>query len=208
MNIVRSVVLASVVICCLSYRALAGWVGDSDGGREFTNSFGGFIGYNMLQKGFTGYTNYASFGADWYMISDDSLYSVNAEDQWKDNIFYRVSFDYFPLVVPEGNYGASEDMVALSGDALYSIYHNEKVRCFAGMGIGAYLDRISVDTPATGKLSSQYFYPGLKSSVGAIFRVYEDYEVIPEIRTHWIYTVNNYFTVNTVVQVGFARRFK
>lgn len=177
------------------------------GGKSEKNLFlSGNLGFNSLSKGYPGYSNYFSLGADLYIVPEPKISALLPS--WKDNFFYRVSVDYFPLIVPDGTYNTNEDIFGLSGDILYSIYKSKKKKLFAGVGLGGYFDWVRVDTPATGSRSATYWFFGLKPSLGYAIRVSPDIELIPEIRAHFIWTANDYFATNTVYQIGVCYQIK
>jgi hypothetical protein len=159
------------------------------------------IGLNLLQKGFPGYTNNYCVGADFYMSSE-----ALGESWWSA---WRLSSDYFPLVVPEGVYGTTEDMFDISFSKVYifPLTESQRSQLFTGIGIGLYGDWIRLDTPATGAMSNISYYPGLSASFGIRIKLKGSMELVPEIRSHFVYTANNYFTVNTSIGLGVLWRF-
>ncbi len=199
-------VVFALAVCCS--HASAGWSDNDDEAGSYGTALAVSAGYNTLQQGFVGYTPNAALGVDWYLLPDEAPYNVPDCDLWKEDLFYRISFDYFPMSVPSGNYGTSEDIAGLSGDVLFYAYRGKAVNIFLGIGVGYFLDAISVDTPATGRMSSQYYYFAAKPSLGLTYKISDNYDLIPEVRSYWMYTVNNYFTVNTVYQLALCRRFK
>jgi hypothetical protein len=111
------------------------------------------------------------------------------------------------LLTPEGTYNTTEDIVGLTGDVLYPVYRCRNAAAFIGLGLGGYYDRISVDTPASGSLAASYLFFGFKPSLGVRIRLGPSVELIPEVRSHFLYTVNGYLANTTAFQVGICWHF-
>jgi hypothetical protein len=184
----------------------AWYSGDVGAGDRDTNLYlSANAGINSPQKGFDNYKNYLYAGADLYFIPEGDLAALEGYN-WRDNFFYRASFDYILLDVPDGTNGTSEDLFALSFDLLYSVYKGEKTGLFIGIGIGGYYDFVSVDTPATGKVSASYFNLGYRPCVAFPIRVGRDTELVPEARFHNIFYSSGYYPSLVTYHLGL--RFK
>jgi hypothetical protein len=204
-NYSLALAITFITLICSPVRAF--WEQDQYQNWKTRLFVSGDLGYNFLQKGYPGYQNGLFLGTDLYiklpMSSEDTWGS-----KWKENLIYRVSFQYFPLTVPEGVYNTTEDLFSFSADLLVRVYDVGTVNLFAGLGLGMYIDWIRLDTPGTGKRSSQYYYWGLKPSIGARIKYNEDIEIIPEIRANFVNTMNAYFATNTSINIGIVKRIK
>jgi hypothetical protein len=158
-------------------------------------------GLNLLQRGFPQYTNNYCVGADLYIPS-----RAAGEIWWSA---WRVSFDYFPLIVPEGVYGTTEDLFDLSFSKVlfYPINERETSMFFGGLGFGVYGDWVRLDTPATGYMSHISYHPGLSVSLGWRAKLSNSLEIVPELRSHFAYVAREYFTVNTSIGIGLLWQF-
>ena len=167
----------------------------------------GNIGINALQKGYAGYKDNIYLGSDLYIMPEQKTFLYGKAD-WKEKMFYRVSFEFFPLIVPDGVYKTTEDMLAFTGDLMYSAYRTPNVNVFAGLGLGIYDDWIRVNTPATGAVSGMSWFFGIKPSIGAGFKVSPSIEIIPEIRMHYLFAGKGYLATNMTYQTAICWRIK
>lgn len=165
-------------------------------------------GYNVLLEGFDGYDDLGNFGFDLYADPPEAKKFGSGATE---NLLMRISSDWFPLQVPEGVNGLKEDIYALNADCLYRINVNRDRMLsswnpFLGFGIGLYQDRISLDTPATGKVTGTENYFGVNLSAGVLPPVFSEslpFRLIPEIRYHRI-KFESAFVTSMVYQVGIA----
>jgi hypothetical protein len=169
-------------------------------GKQRYNVLSLNAGQNYFQKGFPGYGNSQYFGADFYMPRG----SIGTH--WWSRYSWRLSADYFPLVLPEGVYGTTEDLFDVSISQIYFFPVNDACTStiFAGIGFGGYFDQIRLDTPATGARSNTSFFPGASLSAGWGYKLTDSIELVAEGRTHFLYVSRDYFTVNTSVHLGLA----
>ncbi len=170
-----------------------GWVGAKEPVIK-TFAVGGSLGMNYLQRGYDSYKkNYPDFGVDLKVIRKRETQTTLYD--------YRISFEYFPLVVPEGTYGLTEDIYAFSGALLFNFYHHEYFTSYAGIGPGLYLDHIRLDTPVSGEKSTMYAYVGVNASVGLIINTKYGFKIYPEVRYHSM-SGQGYFTTHMSIQCG------
>src|SRR5437588_3245960 len=73
-------------------------------------------GYNKLLTGYEGYENLGNLGLDLYIQPPRE---TPQRTSWYHNVLFRFSFDYFPLQVPKGNFGLTEDIYSLNFSFLY-----------------------------------------------------------------------------------------
>lgn len=166
-------------------------------------------GLTSMQNGYDNYEDYYYFGGDLYIFVEPGIYRLGRAS-WKDNFFYRVSLEYFPLIVPNGVYNTCEDIYSFTGDMLYPFYKNRKetFRSFIGLGVGGYIDYILTDTPATGKVSATNFFFGLKGSIGMAMNISKYTLLVPEVRLHYMYTVDGYMASHMTYQMGLCWYWK
>jgi hypothetical protein len=166
------------------------------------------IGYNQLLKGYQGYENLGNAGVDLYVLRRPPEVE---EPKGSDRLGFRISADYFPLQVPEGVYNTTEDIFSLNAAVLYrfySLYRPEQTQYipFVGIGAGAYRDVVTVDTPASGKVSGTHSYLGFSGSLGVFLPVMGAVRFAPEIRLHALRIPDNGLALNMTYQVAASLR--
>ncbi len=167
-------------------------------------------GYNQLLKGYKGYDNLGNAGIDLYMRP--GRLRVEAPG-WKEHLMFRLSADYFPLQVPEGVYGLTEDMYGISGALLFKAFtlsrpESDQWVPFLGIGVGHYLDRVTLDTPASGKIAGTHNHFGANASLGLFTPVFFGrLHLIPEIRFHTLKIPDDSWSMNLTYQAGLAFQF-
>jgi len=124
-------------------------------------------GKNKLLKGYEGYDDLGNAGVDLYI----SRVKDGIKSGWADNILSRLSFDYFPLQVPKGVLNLEEDMFSVNFSLLYQFKKPDNFDVprfipFLGVGIGTYQDRVTLNSPATGRVEGKTNSFGLLASVG------------------------------------------
>lgn len=144
------------------------------------------LGYNNMMKGYDGYENLGNFGLDFYIQRRSGH-----KDSWGRNLYLRLSMDYAPLQVPEGNNGLTEDLYGANASLLYMFNKIGRFRPswipFIGGGYGAYRDVVELDTRATGKITTKESYHGFVASFGVSLpnmKLGIPFRLIPEIRYH------------------------
>lgn len=159
-----------------------------------TFAIGGSLGMNYLQRGYDSYKkDYPDFGVDLKVIRKRATQSTLYD--------YRISFEYFPLVVPEGTYGLTEDIYSISGSVLFNFYRHKYFTSYAGIGPGLYLDHIRLDTPVSGEKSTMYAKIGLNASVGMIINTKYGFKIYPEVRYHTMFS-QKYMASHMSIQCG------
>jgi hypothetical protein len=146
-------------------------------------------GYNQLLSGYDDYSNLGNVGLDLYF---KAARPVNRTARFTDHLIYRLSIDYFPLQVPEEINGVTEDIYAVSINMLYRFqdlrYRERDIGWipFVGFGFGYYLDRLTLDTPASGKKTGTHTMVGGSVSLGAFSPLVfgDTIRLAPEIRLH------------------------
>ena len=139
---------------------------------------GGLIGYNYLFGGYNNYKDNLILGGECKL----RLLSANGIE----NLSYRLYFDYFPMIVPDGNYNLQEDIFSVNIGAIYNILPDRRFDPFIGIGIGLYLDWIRFDTPASDYISNTYTFFGFNVSVGCEISITKKISIIPESMMHFI----------------------
>jgi hypothetical protein len=167
-------------------------------------------GYNQLLKGYKGYENLGNAGLDLYVRPSRSYLE---DPGWKDRLIFRLSVDYFPLQVPEGVYGITEDIYGLHGAIMVRFHRlsfpeTRQWVPFTGVGLGTYFDQVTLDTPATGKVSGIHRSLGANASIGLFSpRMGSRWQIIPEIRFHILKIPDAAWSMNMTYQVGLAYWF-
>lgn len=153
------------------------------------------VGYNKLLKGYDGYKNLGNAGADLYIHNPQEKVG---DFDWSDHFAFRFSFDYFPLQVPEGVNGVTEDIFAYSGAVIYKFFRkgdlNPRWIPMLGVGAGLYEDRITLDTKATGKVTGKQKLFGENASLALVtpeVKLLIPVRFIPEVRYHRIKNVRD-----------------
>lgn len=143
-----------------------------------------FAGYNMLIDGYEGYKNLGNAGVElWLQPYDVSI----EEPTWRTNRFYfRLSAEWMPLQVPAGNYGITEDIYAGTAQIIYRFRMEDRGEWspFIGFGAGQYIDRITLDTPASGKVSGNHSHFGMNGSAGIFLPPVGPFRLAAEARYH------------------------
>lgn len=156
---------------------------------------GGYGGYNVLLTGYHQYENGLSGGVEWRLheMDGDRLQLIG----------FSVGLENFPMNVPPGTNGTSEDLMNVNGAMLFFPIADPSFALYAGVGVGAYLDWTRIHTPATGALSSAATFIGLSPRIGLEW-TWGDVVVIPEIRLHYLLTPSrgSYSVVHYAFQVG------
>jgi len=181
-----------LLLSVLTASGRAQWYSNKVSGKSDTRFLAGLnAGINTLnQANYPGYTDFYNFGLDVLILPDYSRSSEKGmfekkRDAWVKNIYYRVSIDYFPLIVPDGTYGTVHDIYGYSISAIYGFLNRKKINAFAGFALGSYNDRITVTTPNVNSTSS-FSNIGFNISLGMGFEPIPLVRIVPEIRQHFI----------------------
>jgi len=166
------------------------------------------VGYNKLLVGYEGYGNNFNLGGDVYL---EAPRETRFPSVWHHNFLFRVSAEHFPMKVPEGVLGLKEDIFSLNGALLYQFRTIDGLKGsnwvpFVGLGMGLYVDRVSLDTPATGKINSSHNSVGLNGSIGLRMprmKFIIPFRLIPEVRYHRIQVPRGWVT-NATYQLGIS----
>ena len=104
----------------------------------------------------------------------------------------------------------TEDLMAVTGGMFYKFsFKNSNFKPFLGAGVGAYIDTLTIDTPATGVKSGSYSQMGFNLSAGMIYHFNSRFDVIlPEFRYHMIYYSGSYLVTNYSLQVAIKVKLK
>lgn len=139
---------------------------------------GGLFGYNYLNRGYDKYSNNFMFGTEFKirLLSGNEI----------ENLSYRLYFDYFPMIVPDGTYNLQEDIYNINIGTVYNFLPDKVINPFLGAGSGMYFDWIRYDTPASGYISNTYTYFGFNLSAGAEISIIKKISLVPEARIHFI----------------------
>lgn len=143
-------------------------------------------GYNKLLSGYEGYEDLGNIGLDLYLrrVSSESFTS------WVNHLIFRLSLDYFPLQVPSGLNGITEDLYSANFSILYEIPSIGRKQfwfpIFLGAGYARYQDKITIDNSTSGKVSDKNNYNGFVFSWGANLPAYKyfPFKTVPEMRYH------------------------
>ena len=198
----KSILLILISVLIFANPLFASWYFKSAANMETNFYLSGFYGTNKMGQGYENYKNYSLSGADLYILREKLFMDLD-KPNWKEKISYRVSFEYQPLVVPEGNYNTTEDIYVIAGDLLYSLWRPKGFWLFFGLGGGLYADKIKINTPATGNKSYTYYNPGFRPFLGCGLNLGKNVQLVPEMRMHYIWTVSTYFSKSTSYQLGF-----
>jgi len=161
-------------------------------------------GLNKMVSGYDNYEDLGKVGIDVYFRPP--LPTVGALT-WKDKMMFRASVDYFPLQVPDGTFGLTEDIYALTGTMIikrqnFFFDEADQLIPFLGIGAGIYWDRIELDTPASGKVTGMDAYFGVTGSFGFLFPTVSNLQFVPEIRFHGIRSEGNFWATHVTYQAG------
>jgi hypothetical protein len=174
----------------------------------WTFSLGGNGGMNKMGKGYDGYDDMPHGGADFYIRPP---VPEAEEPACHHKFMLRVSADYFPLQVPEGVFGLTEDVYGLTFAVLVRLrtidrQEHSKWVPFLGVGAGLYQDRIKLESPASGTVTGAHNYFGINFSGGFFFPEVMGIRLVPEVRQHMLRTPGNFSATNTCFQLGAAIR--
>ncbi|MDD5131363.1 MAG: hypothetical protein PHH44_01755 [bacterium] len=162
-------------------------------------SGGGYLGRNKLLAGYEDYTDNYSGHLEVRM----GLAAVKE----RPDIVISLNYDFMPLILPDGIYGMSENIISINLNAYYVFYAQRKLNFFAGPGIGYYFDTLTMDTPASGKLEHQYRFVGYNLGVGAQYYLDKFITLIPLLKYHQINEPGSFKAKHLVFQVGFNYNF-
>lgn len=161
-------------------------------------------GYNKLVRGYKDYEDLGNAGVDIYFRPPQSAVET---PNWTNRMMFRLSGDWFPLQLPPGPRGLTEDVFSLNGTVVYKIQSFARAESkqwtpFLGLGFGGYWDRVSLDTPASGKITGTHFYWGINADAGFMLPAVFGVRLVPEVRYHTAKTPNNYYVANMTYQMG------
>jgi len=147
------------------------------------------VGYNNLMNGYDGDSDLGKIGADLYIHFPQM---ADAAPGTFNNWWGRLSLEYFPLQVPDGSNGLTEDVYSLNGAFVYVLRLTNRGRelplyPFLGLGGGWYQDRVELDTPASGKVTGVYNNFGWNASLGVFLppmQFFVPIRLVPEVRYH------------------------
>jgi hypothetical protein len=162
----------------------------------------GHGGQNKLGSNYDGYEDLGAGGFDVYFNPPLPEFE---EPDWRHKLMFRLSGDYFPLQVPEGVYGLTEDIYSLNCGIVKKFMHFRKPEGrqwtpFLAGGFGVYWDRITLDTPASGKVTGMHTYFGFNGGAGLMFPSILGLRLVPEFRWHGMRPAGNVWVTNTVYQ--------
>ena len=173
---------------------------------------GGLLGYNKLLKGYMDYKD-TGFGGVEVKLFKEYLYQPSP-------MTYKISLECFPLIVTEGTYGLSERMYDLSLNTQYNFSKKSSLRFgkqqtakirnyqpFMGVGLGLYLDRITLETPTSGKLSENNLYFGFNISGGLEYKINKFWSISPEIRMHFVIETGGFLARHITFHTGLMYYF-
>ena len=140
-------------------------------------------GYTDVGTGYQGYENLGNGGIDIYFRPPIPQFP----NKWDDRMVFRLSFDYFPLQVPDDVYYTTEDLYTLSGTVLYRLTsfsgtpEHKRFVPFLGAGPALEWDHVSVKSPALNE-EGKYLHLGLTASAGIMLPTIAGVRLIPEVR--------------------------
>lgn len=166
-------------------------------------------GYAQMLRGYKGYDNLGGAGIDLYIRRTTPPLP---DPSWGDNFLFRLSAEYFPLQVPEGNNGLEEDLYGFTAGVVYKFQDINEPEAgqwipFLGLGAGSYLDLRTLDTRASGKVSGQDSYLGVNASAGAFLPFIGRLRLTPEVRFHAVRTPNADWATHIAYQLGLTAWF-
>lgn len=168
-------------------------------GKFLLFNAGGYMGMNYLLDGYDKYDNTVSGGL-----------SVNmgiAERNKNPKYTFRFTYEYMPLIMPDGPYGMTDSITAATLDFLYSLDTQSNLSIYAGPGIGYYFETVTMDTPASGYLEHTYRFMGVNISLGLAYYLFRNVVFLPEVRFHMIREPGSYWAKNIVYQLGISYNF-
>lgn len=173
---------------------------------------GGVLGYNKLLKGYMDYKD-TGFGGVEVKFFREYLYQPSP-------LTHKISLECFPLIVTEGTYGLSERMYDFSFNTQYNFSKKRALNLgkqqtaktrnykpFMGVGLGLYLDRITLETPVSGKLSENNFYFGFNISGGLEYKINRFWSISPEIRMHFVIEPGGFLARHITFHTGLMYYF-
>jgi len=174
--------------------------------RPWKVSVAGYGGKNVMGKGYDGFEDFTHGGADVYFRPPKPILN---EARFIYHTLFRLSADYFPLKVPAGVYGLEEDVYALTGALVvrflrFNQPEDRQWVPFVSAGYGGYFDRVTLDTPASGKVSGTHTNLGYNLSAGLFLPCVGPFRLIPEVRLHSIRVPGGASAQNTTYQIGLA----
>ncbi len=162
-------------------------------------SGGGYFGRNKLLSGYKDYQdNYSG-----HLEARLGL----AEVKQRPDIIISLNYDYMPLILPDGVYGMSERIASINLNAYYVFYAQRQINFFVGPGFGYYLDLMTMDTPASGKIEHQYSFVGFNLAIGGQYYIDKYITIIPMIKYHRISEPGSFAARNLIMQIGFSYNF-
>lgn len=162
-------------------------------------SGGGYFGRNKLMSGYNDYQdNYSG-----HLEARLGLAAVKK----RPDIIVSLNYDYMPLILPDGLYGMSESISACTLNAYYVFYAQRKINFFVGPGFGYYLDLMTMDTPASGKIEHQYSFIGFNLGIGGQYYIDKYITIIPMIKYHSIIEPGSFAARHLILQIGFSYNF-
>lgn len=157
-------------------------MGERDKGVGWNVSAGFNGGYTDVGTGYKDYENLGNGGVDLYFRPP-----VPQFPEWKDRMVFRLSFDYYPLQVPDYVYYTKEDLFTLSGSVLYRLVsfsgtpEHKRFIPFVGGGPALEWHEVSVESPALNS-DGKYLHLGLTASGGFMLPTIGGFRLIPEVR--------------------------
>jgi hypothetical protein len=179
-------------------------------GRGWAVGVSPSLGYNQLIKGYKGYSNLGSAGIDLWVRPVRPRVEAPS---FRYNFLFRLSAEYLPMKVPDGNYGLQEDMFDATASVLYRLRSFAGPEAdhwipFTGLGGGVYSDWTRLDTPASGKISGMHHYSGAVFSLGAFSPRWRNiFQFVPEVRFHMLRIPDSKWSMNLVYQAGLYYEF-
>ena len=167
-------------------------------GAGFKVGVGGFYSKCKLLSGYNYYGggNYAMGG----------LIDVKKLDYGKISVLsFGLAAEELPLKLPEGTYGQAEDLLGITAYASFNLMPGDMFNPYAGIGLGGYLDMISVDTPVSGLLSATYFFLGFNVKGGVEMNIDKMFSVFGEAKVHFLWEPGKggmYFATHLTVGGG------
>lgn len=162
-------------------------------------SGGGYFGQNKLLAGYKDYKDNFSGHLEVRM----GLAAVKQ----RPDILLSLNYDYMPMILPDGIYGMSERIASINLNAYYVFYAQRKLNFFAGPGFGYYLDLLSMDTPASGKIEHQYRFIGFNLGIGGQYYIDKFITLIPLLRYHQINEPGSFGAKHLTLEIGFNYNF-
>lgn len=181
---------------------------DAEAGSSWVFSPALYGGYLDPLDGYPRFESFASGGLDIYVRPP-----VPQFPRATDKFIGRISFNYFPLQVPDEVRGVMEDIYSLDLSVLYRLTgfqgrpENSRWVPFVGGGIGVYQDVIKTNHPAFsayGELKSRETYMGVNASGGFMLPCLGRLRLIPEVRYHAMKIENGEWATHISYQLGLA----